>query len=86
MLETFNRIGSFPENRLYMRLKLKTHGLAVNKVEMPELPSFHRRILTESERSDIQAYSDTLVVQHKVDFAVDGERSFKIRISRRADQ
>ncbi len=85
-IEALNLIGSFPENRLYMRLGLPTGGVAVKRVEMPELPSFRRKILADTLRSDVRAYSEALVVQHETGFHVGGQRSLSIQVSRRADQ
>jgi len=85
-LEALNLIGSFPGDRLYMHLGLKTGGLAVDRLEMPELPSFRRKILADAKSSDVRAYADALVVQHETEFAVQGNWSLPIRVSRRADQ
>jgi hypothetical protein len=86
MLEAFNRVGSYPENRLYLRLALNRGGLAVDHVEMPDMPSFKREIITASERSDVAPFSEALVKQIETDFAVSGVQSLKIQVNRRADQ
>ncbi|MHC4675921.1 MAG: hypothetical protein ACYTBZ_25810 [Planctomycetota bacterium] len=86
VLRVLNRIGSFSENRVYMRLILPASNLAVKQVEMPELPSFRRQILSESKRSDVHDFTEAKVVQHPTDFMVSGNRSFEIEVSRRADQ
>jgi len=86
MLEAFNRIASYPENRLYLRLALNRGGLAVNRVEMPELPSFKRAIFTASEHSHITPFSEVLLEQYETDFAVSGSKSLTIQVNRRADQ
>ena len=86
VLQALNRIGSFSENRIFMRLALPVSGLAIKQVEMPELPSFRRQILSESKHSDVYKYTEAKVVQHETDFMVTGGRSFEIEINRRADQ
>lgn len=86
ILAAYNRIGAYSDNAVYLRLGLPTGGLTVDKVEMPELPSFRRQILADSRRTDIQRFSDALVQRYETDFSVSGERAFRIRVSRRADQ
>ena len=85
-LGALNLVASFPENRLYMRLGLKRGGLAVDRVEMPELPSYRRKILADARSADVSAFTDALVVQHETEFVVTGSRSLPIKVSRRADQ
>ncbi|GMV97619.1 MAG: hypothetical protein AMXMBFR83_19760 [Phycisphaerae bacterium] len=85
-LAAFNRLASCPDNGVYLRLALPAGGLAVDQTEMPELPSFRRQILADSRRSDIQRYSEVKAVRFDTDFAVTGERTFRIRVSRRAGQ
>jgi len=86
VLQGLNRIVSFPENRLYMRLILPTKGLAIKQVEMPELPSFREQIFSQSKRTDVRNYTEAMVVQHETDFVVNGDKSFEIQVDRRADQ
>ncbi|UCD27367.1 MAG: hypothetical protein JSV03_09565 [Planctomycetota bacterium] len=86
VLEALNRIGSFAENKVYMRLKLPVSGLAIKHTEMPELPSFQRQILSESKRLDVRKFTEALVVTHDTDYAVSGAHSFKLEVKRRADQ
>lgn len=86
MLAAFNRLAGCPDNGVYLRLSLPAGGMAVDQTEMPELPSFRRQILADSRRTDVRKYSEVLAVRHDTPFAVSGERSFKIKVSRRADQ
>jgi hypothetical protein len=69
-----------------MHLKLPRGGLAIKKVEMPELPSYRRHMLMQAKRADVQPFSEALMAQHETDFAVGGQRTLKIGVSRRADQ
>lgn len=85
-LAAFNRLASNPDNGIYLRLALPEGGLAVDKTEMPELPSFRRQILADGRRSDISRYSEVLAKRYDTEFAVSGGQSFRIRVSRRADQ
>jgi hypothetical protein len=86
VLAVLNRMGAHPENRLYVRLGLNRGGLAVNHMEMPDLPSFRRVIMEASEHSNITPYSEALVEYHEMDFAVKGTKLLAIKIDRRADQ
>lgn len=86
MLKAFNLMGALPDNRVYMSLNLARGGLAVNSVEMPELPSYQQQILLGSKRTDINKFTESLVTQHETEYAVSGSSSFKITVSRRADQ
>lgn len=86
LLDGFNRLTNCPDNGVYMRLSLPRGGLAVKQTELPELPSFRRQILADSHRTDITRFSEVKAVRFDTDFAVSGERSFRIRVSRRADQ
>jgi hypothetical protein len=80
-------IGSFPGNRVYVRLEVPRGGIAYKHMEMPELPSYRRQILADSKRTtDLTAYKDALVVQHETDFSISGSALFAIQVSRRADQ
>jgi hypothetical protein len=86
LLASMNRIGSFPDNRVYLRLGLPTGGLAVKNMELPELPSYRQQILLAGKRTDVQKYKEAQVVQYETDFAVSGSRALRITVSRRADQ
>ncbi len=86
MLEGLNLIGSVADNRLYMTLDLPTGGVAVDRRELPQLPSFRRQILASTQRKDLSRYSDALTVEKEMHFAVNGSASLKVTVSRRADQ
>jgi hypothetical protein len=86
LLEGFNRLTGCPDNGVYMRLALPKGGLAVKQTELPELPSFRRQILADGRRTDITRFSEVKAVRFDTDFSVTGERGFRIRVSRRADQ
>jgi hypothetical protein len=86
MLKAFNRLSGCPDNGVYLRLSLPRGGVAVDQTELPELPSYRRQILADSRRTDVRRYSEALAVRHDTPFAVSGERSFRITVSRRADQ
>lgn len=85
ILSTLNLVGSFPEDRLYMRLTLPDGGLAVGRVEMPELPSFRQKIVADAKRGDVEPYREALVTQHETGFAVRGGQTFKIKVQQRDD-
>lgn len=85
VLAAMNRVAGYPQDRLYMRLQLPTGGLAVDRVEMPALPSFQRRILTQAKPGDTTPYRDALVVDHETGFVVVGQQSFTIQVKRRAE-
>ncbi len=84
-LSALNLVGSFPEDRLYMRLTLPAGGLAIGRVEMPELPSFRQKIVADAKRGDVEPYRESLMVQHETGFAVRGGQTFKIKVQRRDD-
>jgi hypothetical protein len=86
LLEGFNRLTGCPDNGVYLRLALPKGGFAVKQTELPELPSFRRQILADSRRTDITRFSEVKAVRFDTDFAVTGDRDFRIRVSRRADQ
>jgi hypothetical protein len=86
ILEAMNRVADLPDNRVYVRLSLPTGGLAVNRLEMPELPSFRREIMSASKRSAVREFTDAMFTHHETEFAVNGETSFKITVDRRAGQ
>jgi hypothetical protein len=86
ILGAAERIASVRTDRLYMRLEIHRGGLAMGKTELPELPSFRRQILDEAKLRAVQSYSEPLVVEQAVPFAVNGEQRFTIQVSRRADQ
>lgn len=86
MMAAMREIGSVRNDRLYMRLRIPRGGVAVDKVEMPELPSFRRQIIGEPGLRAVEAYSEPIVVEHRVPFVVRGERAFTIEVDRRADQ
>lgn len=86
VLDGFNRLTNCPDNGLYLRLSLPRGGLAVKQTELPELPSFRRQILADGRRTDITRFTEVKAVRFDTDFAVSGERGFRIRVSRRADQ
>ncbi len=85
-LEAFNRLGACAENKVYMRLRLPEKGLAVNRMEMPELPSYRARIYASAGRSIIHPMTEALVVEHPVDFVVRGEQILPIKVRREGDQ
>lgn len=86
LLERLNQFSRVPENRLYMRLSVPEGGLAVDKVELPSLPSFQARILADSRRPDVQPYKEPLVKEYDTPFAVSGSEMLKIKVNRRMDQ
>jgi hypothetical protein len=86
LLEGFNLLSSAPSNRLYLSLDLPTGGVAVDRTEMPQLPSFRRQLLASTARNDLHRYSDSLTAHYDTDFAVSGSQVLKITVSRRADQ
>lgn len=86
LLAALNLIADYPGNRLYMRLRLPQGGLAVDKTEMPEPPSFWKSILTESNRTDVRPYVESILAQHETGFSVEGSRGLTIVVDRRADQ
>jgi len=83
VLSALNLSASFPEDRLYVRLTLPEGGLAIGRVEMPELPSFRRKIVADAQRGDVQPYTEAMLVQYETGFAVSGSQSFKIQVKRR---
>ncbi len=85
-LRRFNELAAVPDNRLYLRLGLPDKGLAVHRVELPNLPSFQARIYGEFKRTDINPYKESLVSYHEMPFDVDGGQTLQITVSRRADQ
>jgi hypothetical protein len=86
MMAAVQRIGGVRSNRVYMRLRIKRGGVAIGKTEMPELPTFRKQIFDEARLHAVQAYAEPIVVEHRVPFVVSGERRFKIKVDRRADQ
>lgn len=86
MLKALNMIGSFPQNRLYMRLESPVEGLALKRVEMPELPSFQKRILAEAGRTDVSPIKESITAQHEIDWVVEGRSSLRIKVDRKAGQ
>ena len=82
VLSALNLSASFPEDRLYVRLTLPEGGLAIGRVEMPELPSFRRKIVADAKRGDVQPYREAMLVQYETGFAVSGSQSFKIQVKR----
>ncbi|HSW44743.1 MAG TPA: hypothetical protein VLM89_04145 [Phycisphaerae bacterium] len=85
LLDMLNYVTSFPQNRLYMRLEVPKGGMAVGRLEMPELPSFRQKILMDSRRPDIVAYTEALVVEQEADFTVNGSLSTAIKVSRKKE-
>lgn len=86
LLAALNLIADYPGNRLYMRLRLPKGGLAIDQTEMPEPPSYWKRILTETKNSDVRPYQESLLAQHETEFVVEGGQSLSIVVDRRADQ
>jgi len=82
VLTILNHIGSFPENRLYLHLKLSDVGVALGRTPMPDLPSFRQKILADTGRVDVRPFRESLVVEHDTDFVVQGEKTFTIRVDR----
>jgi len=85
-LEALNLIASVPQNRVYLRLQVPRTGLAVRRLEMPQLPSFQAKVYADAGRSDVQLFTDPQVVEFDTDFVVQGEKTFSIRVDRRMDQ
>jgi hypothetical protein len=86
MLKVLNLIGSFRSDRLYLQLELPKGGLAVHRTEMPELPSFRQRIVKEAHGEDAREYEDSLVIQKKTGFVIQGGKSTRIKVSREAEK
>jgi hypothetical protein len=86
MMSAVRVIGSVRADRVYMRLGVKRGGLAVGKTELPELPSFRRKVFDEAKLHAVQPYAEPIVVEHPVPFVVSGEKQFTIKVDRRADQ
>lgn len=86
MMAAFGRIGSVRADRVYMRLSVGRGGLAVDKTEMPELPSFRRRIFGQAELHAVAGYAEPILAVHPVPFVVSGVKTFTIKVDRRADQ
>jgi len=82
VLNVLNLSASFPEDRLYLHLTLPKGGLAIGRVEMPELPSYRRKIVADAKRSDVQPYQEALLVDYETGFAVDGSQSLQIEVKR----
>jgi hypothetical protein len=61
MLEAMNFLAKFQDDRLYLRLSLPTGGMSLGRDNLPDLPSFRRRILADSKRTDVARYTDALV-------------------------
>ena len=85
IVETLNLATSFPQNRLYMRLEMPEGGLAVGRQELPDLPSYRRKILLDSMRNDVGEFIDALVVTHDTDFVVNGRQSVTLKVSRKTE-
>jgi len=86
MFEAITRVASVRKDRLFLRLKLPTGGVALEGEELPELPSFRRQILASSKRTDVTSYTESIVAEVPLPFEAEGMRSLKIRIDKRADQ
>ena len=82
VLSALNLSASFPEDRVYVRLALPEGGLAIGRVEMPELPSFRRKIVEDAKRGDVRPYTEAMFVQYETGFAVSGSQSFQITVKR----
>ena len=67
-------------------LKVVPYLISVDGVEFPDLPSFRRRIIQDSKRTDVTPYMETLVVAHETPYVVAGARKLAIRVDKRADQ
>jgi hypothetical protein len=86
-LDSFNLMGKFSGNRLYMRLGLKGSGLAYKREAMPDLPASRRRILADAKLTgDLTPCSEALVIQHDTDFVVNGKQVLSIQVKRYPDQ
>ncbi len=86
MMSAVRLIGSVRTDQVYLRLGVQRGGVAVGKTEMPELPSFRRKVFDEAKLHAVQAYAEPIVVEHPVPFVVSGEKVFTIKVDRRADQ
>lgn len=86
MLEAMNYLAQFQDDHVYLRLSLTTGGLSLGRDNLPDLPSFRRRIVADSRRTDVTHYTDALVVEHPAPFVVSGSRSFTVKVDKRADQ
>ncbi len=85
IVEALNLATSFPQNRLYARLAIPRGGMAVGREEMPDLPSYRQKILMDTRRNDITAYTDALVTHYDTDFVVDGGQTVTIKVSRKTE-
>lgn len=85
MLSTLNLAGAVPENRLYLHLVLQADGMAIGRMELPELPSFRQKILIDAKRTDVEAFRESLLVTYDVDFMVRGAHTVKIHVQRRTE-
>ena len=61
-------------------------GVAIHDLEMPRLPSYKRQALLTAHRSDVHRFTDSLLTTYETPFAIEGSKSLKVKVSRRADQ
>ena len=85
LLRHIKRIGSIRRDRLYLRLRLNEPGLQVMGQEMPKLPPSRLAVFGEPT-GRVVPFVSALTVSAKTDYVVSGFRSFRITVSKRADQ
>lgn len=86
LLDGFNRLSSWPDNKLFLRLAVSRPGLAVKKTELPDLPSYMRQIYNDANRPDVRPCGQSIVQEYEVPFVVEGAHALKVTVNRRADQ
>ncbi len=82
LLAGLNLLGEYREDRLYFRMEMPGEGVAIGKMEMPDLPGFQRKILLQNKPSDIYSISNSHVATRDLDFIPRGQRIFAIKVQR----
>ena len=86
LMETFLRIGSVRDDRLYVTLVLPQGGLAVDAQEMPDLPGSRAMIYGQSAGVDTSKFVQARQKVFESRYVVRGGDGLSINVSKRADQ
>ena len=71
MLRSFNLIGSFPDNRVYLHLAPpETGGWPCTTSRCPSCPLTGEQMLLAAHRSDVHKFTESMLTTYETPFAV----------------
>ncbi len=82
LMESLGQVTAQKTDRLYLHLQLPDGGIAIQHNELPQLPASKMQIILQGQKTDLQAFTQSLVRSVQGEYVYSGSASASFEVKR----